>query len=96
MKNNFFAFLLVLCCLTLSSCYTYTFNVGRGAQGGATVTEKNHYLIYGLVPMGTSDPTQMAGGASDYTVKVEHTFVDGLLNAITFGIYTPTTTTVTK
>jgi hypothetical protein len=38
----------------------------------------------------------MAGGASDYSVTITHTFVDGLLNALTAGIYTPTTTIVTK
>ncbi|NMC98737.1 MAG: hypothetical protein GYA62_03320, partial [Bacteroidales bacterium] len=27
---------------------------------------------------------------------IQHTFVDGLLNALTGGIYTPTTTTVKK
>jgi hypothetical protein len=79
-----------------SSCYTYQFSVGDGAQVGATFTQKNHYLIYGLAPIGTSDPKQMAKGAADYDVQIQHTFVDGLLNLITLGIYTPTTTTVTR
>ena len=38
----------------------------------------------------------MAGGATDYEVSVSHTFIDGLINAITFGFYTPTTTKVKK
>ena len=38
----------------------------------------------------------MAGGASDYDLTVTHTFIDGLLGAITFGIYTPTTIIVKK
>jgi hypothetical protein len=82
--------------IMLSSCYTYSFSVGNGAQGGSEMKEKNHYLIYGLVDLDTSDPAAMAGGATDYDVTIEHTFVGGLLNAITFGIYTPTTTTVRK
>ncbi len=82
--------------LMLTSCYTYEFSVGNGAQSGVEVKKKNHYLIYGLAPISTSDPAEMAGGAKDYDVKVEHSFIDGLLNAITFGIYNPTTTTVTK
>ncbi len=80
----------------MSSCYTLTYSVGQGAKSGVDVTEKNHYLIYGLAPIKTSDPTKMAGNAKDYTVTIQHTFIDGLLNAITFGIYTPTTTTVKK
>lgn len=90
-----FVFLSVVS-LLLSSCYTLTYSVGEGAKTGIEVKEKNHYLIYGLAPLKTSDPTKMAGEAKDYTVTVQHSFVDGLINALTFGIYTPTTTTVKK
>lgn len=83
-------------CLLLSSCYSYTHVVGNGAQGNTEVTQWNHYVIYGLAPVGVSDANEMAGGAENYTVHTRHTFVNGLINAITFGIYTPTTTTVTK
>jgi hypothetical protein len=82
--------------LLMTYCYTLTYSVGEGAKTGMEVTEKNHYLIYGLAPIKTSDPTKMAGGAKDYTVTIEHSFIDGLLNALTFGIYSPTTTTVKK
>lgn len=80
----------------MTSCYTLTYSVGKGAQTGITVKEKNHYLIYGLAPIKTSNPTQMAGDATDYTVTISHSFVDGLINAITAGIYNPTTTKVVK
>ena len=70
--------------------------VGEGAKTGIEVKEKNHYLIYGLAPVKISDPTKMAGDAKDYTVTIQHTFVDGLLNALTGGIYTLTTTIVKK
>jgi hypothetical protein len=82
--------------LTFTSCYVNTFNVGKGAQTNVSVTKWNHYLIDGLVPLEVSDPTKMAGGAADYTVTIKHSFVNGLLTSITFGIYTPTTTVVTK
>lgn len=97
MKNVFKSLAIVLTMAFLTtSCWTNTFNVGNGSQSGVQVTSMNHYLIYGLVPLKVSDPNELAGGASDYTVKIEHSFIDGLINAITFGIYTPTTTTVTK
>lgn len=80
----------------MSSCFTYTVTVGNGAQTGVEVQEMNHYLIYGLVPLELSDAAAMAEGARDYDVTITHTFVDGLLNAITFGIYSPTTTIVKK
>ena len=43
-----------------------------------------------------SDSKAMAEGATDYTVHTRQTFVNGLVSAITFGIYSPSTTTVTK
>jgi len=68
----------------------------KGSQTGVEVKEKNHYLIYGLAPIKISDPTKIAGGAMDYEVTITYTFVDWLLNALTFGIYNPTTTKVKK
>jgi hypothetical protein len=38
----------------------------------------------------------MAGGAKDYTVNTQHSFIDGLIASLTSGLYTPTSTTVTK
>lgn len=88
--------LIAVLALSMTSCFTYTVTVGDGPQTGVQVKKMNHYFIYGLAPVNVSNPTEMAGGATDYEVKIEHTFIDGLINAITFGIYTPTTTIVTK
>ena len=82
--------------LLLSSCFTYTFTVGNGPKTGIETRKMNHYLIYGLAPVGVTTPQELAGDATDYEVTITHTFVDGLLNALTFGIYTPTTTIVKK
>ncbi|PRP67217.1 Bor family protein [Nonlabens agnitus] len=85
---------LVALVVLLSSCYAQTMVVGQGAQGNTTVSQWNHYLIGGLAPIDVSKPEEMAAGKEDYTVETKHSFVNGLLNVITFGIYTPTTTTV--
>ncbi|MDN3669263.1 Bor family protein [Echinicola jeungdonensis] len=87
---------ILMCSLLLTSCYTYTTVVGEGAQGNREVTEWNHYVVYGLAPVGVSDAKKMAGDAENYTVTTQLTFVNGLIAGITLGIYTPTTTTVTK
>jgi len=81
---------------SLTSCYTQSYVVGNGPQKGVESTDKSHYLVYGLAPIKTADPTKMAGDTNDYSVTIQHTFVDGLLNALTFGLYTPTTTKVVK
>lgn len=82
--------------ILLTSCYSYTSVVGKGAQGNKEVTKWNHYVIGGLAPVGVSDSKAMADGATDYTVHTRLTFINGLVAALTFSIYTPTTTTVTK
>ncbi|CDT03745.1 MAG TPA: hypothetical protein DF610_17845 [Sphingobacterium sp.] len=93
----FFKFAAVLTVSAmLTSCYSYTSVVGKGAQGSQQVTKWNHYVIAGLAPVGVSDSKAMAEGAENYTVHTRQSFVNGLLSAITFGIYTPTVTTVTK
>ena len=88
---------LVLLSSTLfTSCYSYTSVVGEGAKGNQEVTKWNHYVIYGLAPVGVSDSKQMADGAENYTVYTRQSFVNGLISGLTFGLYTPTTTTVKK
>ena len=82
--------------MLLTSCFSYTSVVGIGAQGTSQTTNWNHYVIYGLAPIEVSDSKQIANGTENYTVHTRQSFVNGLVSAITFGIYTPTTTTVTK
>ena len=80
----------------LTSCYSYTTVVNAGAQGYEETTKWNHYIFWGLAPVGVSDAKYMSGGAENYTVNTKTTFFNGLLSGLTFGIYTPTKTTVTK
>ena len=82
--------------MLLSSCYSYTSVVGSGNEGYHETTKWNHYVVYGLAPVGVSDSKQMADGAENYTVHTRQSFVNGLVSALTFGLYSPTTTTVTK
>ena len=97
MKNKFLSFALVcLISLSMASCYTVSYAVGSGSQTGETIMEKNHFLVAGLAPIKTADPTKMAGDAKNYQVTIKHTFIDGLINALTSGLYTPTTTIVKK
>lgn len=96
MKNSVKFFAIIAATSLLSSCYSYTSVVGKGAQGNTQVTQWNHYVIGGLAPVGVSNSKQMAGGAQDYTVFTRQSFVNGLIGGLTFGLYTPSTTTVTK
>jgi Bor protein len=82
--------------ILFTSCFSYTTVVGTGAQTQEEITEWNHYMIYGLARVNISDAKQMAGGAENYTVHTRQSFLNGIISALTIGIYTPTTTTVTK
>ena len=57
MKKYFY---LAAIAIGLSSCYTTTYTMGSGAQTGVTVTEKNLFLVSGLVALKTADPQDMA------------------------------------
>jgi len=82
--------------VTMTSCYTFTATVGNGPQSGTQIVAHNHYLIAGLAPISTANTKDLAGDAKDYSITVKHSFVDGLLNMLTSGIYSPTTVIVTK
>lgn len=87
---------LFVASILLTSCYSHTMHIGEGAQGTISDTQWNHYIIYGLVPVGVSDTRQMASGAKNYTIHTRQSFINGLISGITFGIYSPSTTTVTR
>jgi hypothetical protein len=57
---------------------------------------KRQLWVIALVPINEIDSNSMAGGATDYTIKTQQTFVDGLISAVTGGIITIRTVTVTK
>lgn len=97
MKNKHLLIMLIFgLSLIQTACFTYTIGVGNGPQTGIEHSKMNHYLIYGLAPISIVDPSELAGDAEDYELIIKHTFVDGLISAVTLGIYTPSTTVVRK
>ncbi|MDG1822725.1 MAG: Bor family protein [Flavobacteriaceae bacterium] len=87
---------LIIASFFFTSCYVHTYTVGDGAKSGMSEKAKQHNFIYGLASGETPDHKALAKGAKDYTIKNEHSFVDGVINALTFGLYNPTTVTVTR
>lgn len=97
MKKSFILILVSIALTTfMSSCYSHKFVMGDGPQTGVQVTAKNNFFLYGLIPGKVSDPQALAGDVENFEVTEVHTFVDGLLGVLTFGIYTPTTTKIQK
>jgi hypothetical protein len=84
------------CVALLSACYTTETVVGHPAAPYVKAGSfKSHHLVYGLVSVANRhEAREVAGNASNYVVQHQWTFIDGLVSALTWGIYTPTTTNV--
>ncbi len=90
--------LAITCWIIMTSCSTYvqTYTVGKGPQKNEIIRKKNHYILYGAVPIKTASPTKMADGSPDYEVIHKVSFWDTLLANFALGLYNPTTTIVVK
>jgi hypothetical protein len=72
----------------LTGCYHIT--VVTGAPAGSTVVDKpwQNSFVYGLVPPPELN-VQQACAQGVAKVETEHSFLNGLVAAITWSIYTP-------
>ena len=89
---------LALITVSLSSCYNVKYCTGSVNPNDPVVkvgSVRNHHFIAGLVPGGKTSikASEYVGNRDNYVVKNNWSFLDGFLSCITFGIYTPTTTT---
>ena len=97
MMKKLVGVLLIFSLLSLVSCFTNIHTVGEGAQGDETVSKKQWFALWGLVPLSEIDSQDLAEGASDYTVRTEFTPVDIIIGAFTSVIsLQPMTVQVTK
>ncbi|TNJ17028.1 lipoprotein bor [Aeromonas sobria] len=76
--------------MMITGCAQQGFTVHSGNAVEPTKEVTHHFFISGLGQNKTIDAATVCNGA-DKVVRVEaqHTFVNGLLAAVTFGIYTP-------
>lgn len=82
--------------LSLSSCYNSSVCVGDMKVDDPAMevnSVSNPHFIGGLIGHKKVEASKYVGDAKSYCVKRSQSFLDGALSAITFGIYTPTTTT---
>jgi hypothetical protein len=68
---------------TISSCYTLEHTVGTGAKGNSATTQRAWYILWGIVPLNKVDSKAMAGGASNYQITSQVSFIDGVINIFT-------------
>lgn len=91
MKNLIFISALTL---MLSSCYCDKVFVGDINPHDELVhvaSARNAHVIAGAM-VTKNNANHFVGNTKDYVVATKHTFGDMLLQSLSFGIYTPTTT----
>ena len=80
-----------LLALSLVGCYQHTITVGAGAPHAPVVLDQwEHFWIAGLVGHVDVDVERLCP-TGNATVVAKQTFLNGLVSALTSGIYTPTT-----
>lgn len=80
--------------LPLAGCYAHTVHTGSGAPRGPVVYEEwEHFWIVGLIGHERIDVREICR-SGDATIRVEQSFLNGLVSAVTSGIYSPLTTKV--
>lgn len=77
--------------LAMGGCYEHTFTVGGGAPHGPVVYDHwQNYWLGGLIGHTRMDIEDLCPSGRA-TIEAEQTFLNGLVSALTSGIYTPTT-----
>lgn len=68
----------------LPSCFTMNHQVGAGAQGTEVESDRQWYILWGLVELGHEvDSQEMAQGAADYDIETQWAPLDILMNFFT-------------
>ena len=88
---------IALLMISLSSCTVQRYVIGDGPVNKDEVksvysSDRNLYLIYGLIPLNKTNPRIPANG--NYQIKTCHNVFDALISGITCGIITSRTTKI--
>ena len=87
MRRRFSLAVLALA-LPLGACYRVTVNTGAPAASQAVERPWVHSFVYGLVPP-TPINTQATCPNGVSKVVTQHSFLNGLVGALTWSLYTP-------
>ena len=83
--------------LTLTGCLQHTFSIGTGAPAGAQVYKNwHHHWLFGLIRPKHQQTLDLADycPSGNATLHEETSFVNGLVDVLTWFIYSPTTVTI--
>ncbi len=76
--------------LTLTGCFHIRYVNDQPAAPDPAVTTWHHNVVFGLIEVSPPEDVTRACPQGYAMVKSEQSFVAGLVNTVTFGIYNPT------
>ena len=85
---------VALLAVSLSGCYRAIVTTGLTPSSTVVTEEWAHSFLYGLVPPEQTDGRAVCPSGVA-TVETEHSFLNSVAAALTWGIYTPMTIRVT-
>lgn len=88
------ALLLVVSWLGAGGCFKATYVAPSRTPAETSVDKKMPFFLLGLVGTGQVDTRELCPVSGPASITTKQTFVDMLLAAVTFGIYTPRTAVV--
>ena len=95
--NSTVALFLLFVMVAASGCAMHSHVIGNGGSGSEVVEERQWYVLWGLVPINDVDTSEMADGATDYTIDTEQSALDVIINIFTSWVTVYSrTVTVTK
>ena len=83
--------------LTLTACLQHTYTIGTGAPAGQQVYKNwHHHWFFGLIRSQHQEELVLADlcPSGNATIHEETSFVNGLVDVLTWFIYSPTTVTI--
>ncbi len=89
------ALVLAAALLAVAGCYHVRYVTDVAPAPGPSAEQWHHDFVWGLVEASDPVPLETLCPADYATIESEMTFVNGLVQAITFSLYDPQTVTVT-
>ena len=81
---------VVAMAMLAAGCATQTFLITGNAHVLPTAEQSQHFFVSGLGQRQTVDAAAVCGGAGKVLkVEAHHSFLNGILGLLSYGIYTP-------
>jgi hypothetical protein len=85
-----------LAALAAAGCVSHSHAVGLGPTGTGEQSDRQFYLLFGLVPLNTVESQRLAGDLTSYTIETGYSFTDLLLTPLLLPLTVTSRTVVVR